>query len=822
MTSPYHAVAANLRDNGFHVMPVRPGFKVPGSWNGSSWDNLPGWSKFCDAMPPEFLHDKWEDWPDAGVCVAHGNIIGLDLDTDRKDVSEALHMAVSAPNVQRRGRKGWLGYYRPGDGLDGLTARVRWYDGETVTCELLLHGTQSVLPPSIHPETGAPYKWLTDDTLENTDISDLPVFTGDDLAALDREFTKIGLTRQAPKKGYSHDYVAAPSDARDLELPWGRSLNNRAMEPSAIDQWWPALGLPKTKQRSVGAWEAVATWRASGSGRLMSDRNPNLKITPSGIRDFGDDKPYTPLDLVVHAHACDVGEAARWLGQYIRPEDGMDISTALKNMSEIRPVADVNPRKCIDPEPDSDDVAGASALDRFLARGDGHRKPVSKIQPSSVKSFTQAFPDDPVQFPIKDFERDLTGLLRSLTLRIDAASRMRSEQGAFGAALSLMSVALGGKIELAETGLRPNLYILGTANSGAGKSSSMAAMKKVSLELGVMDRLGGSDFTSGSAILKELSDGANKLFCIDEFGDVMRRILGAKSASHEQDIRRILKDIYSAGDGVYQGKSKATESRVDITNPHMCLYGISTFEAFWEGLDGASFRDGLIARFISIPIGNTEVQRPSDMLREEVSKSFDLMLQRQSRAGNLSDMCPSPVLVDTDLYAQYEADWAMNQRHSERAKLMGVIGAPSIIMRISEMAMKIAMISAAGRSSAGFVVMTDEDYDLGMAVSHWSAISMIQAIQKYYIESETHRNVKKIVEIVENTGTDGATKRDIYRKTQGMTPRDRDDAIKTASESGDISLVEIKTSGRSRNAYYTNDSLRRVADDQEKNDKGKN
>src|SRR6476661_4956432 len=148
--SPYAAVAERLRENGYHAMPVAPGTKAPGHWNGS-WAPMPSWSRYCDAMAPEFVHDQWERWPDAGVCVAHGKVIGLDLDTERQDVSDALRRAVTPSPVRRRGSKGWLGYWRPGQGLDGYTARVRWFDPKVLgpdgkpsrspVVELLLHGT---------------------------------------------------------------------------------------------------------------------------------------------------------------------------------------------------------------------------------------------------------------------------------------------------------------------------------------------------------------------------------------------------------------------------------------------------------------------------------------------------------------------------------------------------------------------------------------------------------------------------------------------------------------------------------------------------------
>ena len=270
--SPYAAVAGRLRDSGYTPLPTMPGKKVPGIYSHAEWRPMPSWSRYCDKAPPGFMSDQWEKWPDAGVCLPHGTVVGIDVDTDRKDVSDAAIAAAGPSPVRRKGRKGWMGYYRPGSGVAGHSARVRWYDPAIFTTgangkksyppqvELLLHGTQSVLPPTIHPDTGRPYIWLTAETLEDTPPEDLPELPPDVMDRFDAEFGKIGLQRRLPESAPKlADYGRASPGAHDLEKPFWRSLNDRAM--LSIDLWWPALGMPKSRQRGVGAWEAVPAWR---------------------------------------------------------------------------------------------------------------------------------------------------------------------------------------------------------------------------------------------------------------------------------------------------------------------------------------------------------------------------------------------------------------------------------------------------------------------------------------------------------------------------------------------------------------------------------
>jgi hypothetical protein len=153
---------------GYHPMPVGPGTKVPGHFEAGRWAPMGKWSQYCMRMPPDYLRERWESWPDPGICIAHGAVVGADVDTERTDVANAVVAALGPSPVRRRGQKGWMGYYRPGPGCEGLGARLRWYHADVYTTnddgrrswpplvELLLHGAQSVVPPTIHPTPASP------------------------------------------------------------------------------------------------------------------------------------------------------------------------------------------------------------------------------------------------------------------------------------------------------------------------------------------------------------------------------------------------------------------------------------------------------------------------------------------------------------------------------------------------------------------------------------------------------------------------------------------------------------------------------------------
>jgi hypothetical protein len=60
-------------------------------------------------------------------------------------------------------------------------------------------------------------------------------------------------------------------------------------------------------------FEAVAFWRPSSTGRPLEQRNPNLKISPTSINDFGVGQGYSPINLIMAARCCSRDEAFQWL-----------------------------------------------------------------------------------------------------------------------------------------------------------------------------------------------------------------------------------------------------------------------------------------------------------------------------------------------------------------------------------------------------------------------------------------------------------------------------------------------------------------------------
>jgi hypothetical protein len=95
------------------------------------------------------------------------NILALDIDTDDEEI---IKLCPRSPLV-KRGKTGETRFFKYDENIKNFPRRQ---GGMDYFVEILNDGKQTVMPPSIHPDTGKPYFWLSPDTLPNFDIDQLP------------------------------------------------------------------------------------------------------------------------------------------------------------------------------------------------------------------------------------------------------------------------------------------------------------------------------------------------------------------------------------------------------------------------------------------------------------------------------------------------------------------------------------------------------------------------------------------------------------------------------------------------------------------------
>lgn len=168
--SPFSRAAPTLFRSGYRPIPIIPGEKIPGNMRNGRWVKKLAWST---AKPSESDINLWSSYDGAGVGVILGDgLVAVDIDTDDERMTAAILELLPEPTVKKRGAKGFTAFYRDPTGKI-CTRRFRRADGVTL-CEVLAGGSQTVIPPSVHPVRGVPYEYQTAATLENTRPEDLP------------------------------------------------------------------------------------------------------------------------------------------------------------------------------------------------------------------------------------------------------------------------------------------------------------------------------------------------------------------------------------------------------------------------------------------------------------------------------------------------------------------------------------------------------------------------------------------------------------------------------------------------------------------------
>ena len=196
---------------GWHVFPLKPGTKHPGCEHGSS-------EATADVAQ---IERWWTASPMSGIGMrpAPSKLYVLDMDPRNGgekafDELQEKHGMLLSPVMAQSGRgSGFHQYYRAADPTvkyQGNPDGLRGLDGK--------HNGFVVLPPSIHPDTGQPYTWITGTPGPDDVLPDAPEF-----------LRKPIVVRRATAVVGSHEDVPLIKQALAF------------IDPEQYDTWYPTL-----------------------------------------------------------------------------------------------------------------------------------------------------------------------------------------------------------------------------------------------------------------------------------------------------------------------------------------------------------------------------------------------------------------------------------------------------------------------------------------------------------------------------------------------------------------------------------------------------
>jgi hypothetical protein len=287
MTESYMArLGARLVDNGYPVLPIMPGTKKPGRYLNGMWRDYPGWNRHSVRPTTEHELAIWSQWPDAGIGIVTGTIVGVDIDVRDAELASRLERRAreilgETPLLRIGLAPKRLLVYRAGEPLRGRRAHP---------IEALGLG-QQLVAFAVHPETRGPYQWPDEspaevpaEQLPEIDETTLRLFLDQALALVPPELRPGRLpgepTAQAGTGGAAHlrgtpDAIAdalrfIPNDDLDYDS-WvriGLALKG-ALDESGRDLFiaWSATSGKDAPEFTLRTWASLRPERI-GAGTI--------------------------------------------------------------------------------------------------------------------------------------------------------------------------------------------------------------------------------------------------------------------------------------------------------------------------------------------------------------------------------------------------------------------------------------------------------------------------------------------------------------------------------------------------------------------------
>ena len=561
-------------------------------------------------------------------------------------------------------------------------------DGRLVV-EVLGAGRQTVLPPSVHPDTGRSYVWTGTKTL----LDEAPPAVGysELVAIIERALAPFGYQREGtPRRGDTEAAGASNNDGlacgRDeADSPW-RAINDAAL--GRLGAWVDAMKLYNCIRKHDGSYAAVATWRPSSGGRPTEQRKRNLGINSKGIKDFGTNKTYSPIDLVMAALGLDFAGAADWLDERLGwsgggPEIRLD-APGVGGARTEEPLA---------PEPS--EPAAADALEALT--------------------------------------HNLPGLLGEIVDWTLATAIRPNRVVALSTAIITIGTLISRRAAAGPYRSGSHLYLVVAGATGIGKQHAINSVEKLISAAGAGAHMA-SEMSAQSGVENILKRSASSLCMMDEFGIFLRRILSPKASGWEAGAGKNLLTLWGTNYNTWRSVEWSQKPSEKVYAPALSIFGCSTPEKFAAVLQGESARDGLISRMLVL---RANVRQPladpaldplivPESLRERLQA-----LYRWTGTGSLLqvgdgsvEITPHVLPMEPPAKECWRALADEIERHIEANR-----SDQPYMERCAEQALRLAMIRAAGRCGHEAVI-TAEDVTWAGAVAKVAGMAVADAVQE--------------------------------------------------------------------------------------------
>lgn len=746
-------LGATLVDRGFPILPIQPNTKKPGMFRLGSWHDYPKWSRHCERDTTENEVDIWGDWPEAGIGIAAGRVIGIDIDV--------VHSATIAHEIEALAKRmlGDTPAVRIGRAPKRLLVyrAVQPFAGFKYPPIEVLGAGQQFIAYGIHPETGQPYDWPVS-TLADLTPDELPAIT----EAQAREFAKEA-------------YLLIPLDQRPKSLTVGPRVTGEC------------ANLPEQR----GTFEAVEDALTHiVNADLDYDSWVRIGMAIKGA--LGDEGWPLFEDWSATSQKNDPKTTARSWRSFAPQRIGAGTLYKLALDNGWQPAPDLQ-------------LNGEVVMN-------GHhpaRELLEALQSPDPITTEPAGDSLPAPKPLPAGWDQVGGVIADMMALMAATAKRPQPVLALGASLCAVGALMGRKYRT-ESNTRSNLYVVGIAESGAGKNHSRVVINELFRKANLLQYLGGNKIASGSGLLTAIQRQPAILFQLDEFGMFLSAAADRKrSPRYVCEILDLMTELYTTAGTTYFGIEYASTQHNNahraIHQPCACIYGTTTPLHFWQALQASNVADGSLARFLimesedDFPDSNEAfgvLDPPPDLIDKLI-----LIHQGGGKlSGNLTDVgAIDEVLVDPRVVpmtpAARDAFRALDQELVGKLRTSRGTGFSSILARIEENATKLALIRAVSRDPVDPVI-EDHDAKWGIMLSRHCAELTIREASARVSENQVESHHKRAMQILRDAGQAGMSRSEFTRRTQFMDHRQRDGVLRTLAEARLIDTVMLQSKGR--------------------------
>ncbi len=754
-------LGATLIDRGFPIVPIQPNTKKPGRYRSGNWQDYPEWTRHCQRDTTDHEVDLWADWPDVGVGVAAGRAIGIDIDVV---FSEEIALRIEQLAKQTLGDTPAVRIGRAPKRLLVYRAVEPFSGFKYHPIEVLGLG-QQFIAYGVHPETGKPYEWPVS-TLADLQIDELPEITEEQAREFARQAYELVPPEHRPKSlgaGLQAAVPSAPSGQQRGTLEAITQALAHIVNADLDYDSWVRLGMALKGALGEEGWPLFEAWSAS------SPKN-EPKTTAKAWRSF---KPERIGAGTIYKLALDVGWAPDAQLQLNGADAGEHPAQALISSLTLPPAGG---------------ASGGAALP----------------PPQSL----------PPRLPMPAGWDNVGGVIADMMrLMVTTAKR---PQPVLALAASLCAVgALMGRKYRTETNVRSNLYMVGIAESGAGKNHARVVINELFGRAGLTHYIGGNKIASGSGLLTAVVRRPSILFQLDEFGMFLAAAADRKgSPRYVTEILDLMTELFTTAGTTYFGIEYASTKHNDahrlVHQPCLCVYGTTTPLHFWQALQSANVADGSLARFLIVeseddfPDSNEDfgvIDPPQDL----VDRLIAIHEGGGKLSGNLNDCgAVNEVMVDPRVVPSTPQARAVF-RDLDRLIMVRLRGArgtanASILARIEEHAAKLALIRAVSRDAVSPQI-EDHDAEWGLLIARHCADYAMREAEARVSENPIEQHHKRALKLLRDAGEGGMSRSEFTRRTQFMDARQRSGVLQTLTEAGLIAVEHIGSPGRTAQRF---------------------